>query len=133
MNKNYWLALACALCAYLVRTQGLLLIVSIIIYLCLRKEWKPAVIVSFVSLPFVAWLGIGGRYGEILLLKVQYDVSAGRVGFADMVARTTDNMVNYCFYVLPQALLPMSAWAGLSVIVGIVLIILIYKGIRAAH
>jgi len=133
MTKNLWLTLACALCAYLVRTQGLLLIVSIVVYLCLRKEWKPAVIVSLVSLPFVAWLGIGGRYGSLLLLKDPLNAAAGRVGFADMVARATDNMVNYCFYVLPQALLPMSAWAGLSVIVGIALIILIYKGIRAAH
>jgi len=134
MTKDYWLALAFALCAYMVRIQGLLLIVSIVVYLCLRKAWKPAVIVSFVSLPFVVAFGTGGKYMQEFWLKEPSSLAAGNAAphanLVDLIARFTENFHQYAFGVLPTTLLPWTAWQGLSAIAGVGILFLIYRGIR---
>ena len=130
MNKNLWLALAFALCAYLVRTQGILLVVAILAVLLFERKWKPAVVISLVFLPFFLAFSLGGQYVSVLLQKEAYNVTAGRASVYDLISRMTQNFVLYVTEVLPQTLVPYSSYAELCAVLGIVIVWLLIKGAK---
>jgi len=130
MTRDYWLAFAFVLCAYLVRTQGILLIVAMLAILLFERKWKPAVVMSAISLPFMLIFRTGGNYISENLMKDPYNVGLGKAEFGDLIIRLAQNFVLYVTEILPQALVPYSAWAGLCAVLGIVIVWLLIKGAR---
>ena len=130
MTKDYWLALALALCATLIRTQGILLIVAIVIVLALRRAWQAVAIFATSGTAVFLLFGMSKTHAHNFWLKNPYNEALGRVGVGDLVARVTHNFGLYAWEILPETLLPWTAWQGVSVLAGVVLMFLIWRGIK---
>ena len=132
MNKYYWIAFALACVSFLLRSVGIVLIASIIIYLLSVKEYHKTLLLLGLFLP--TWLFnqliVGsGHYLRDFMAKNPYDLTAGQIGFADLITRITTN-INIYISVLAKTLVPLSSNFNLSVIVGIVLLFIVMRGAK---
>ena len=131
MNRNLIFAFALALASYLIRTQGILLILAMGVWLFTRKQYKALAVLCWLTALTQAgvWLLIGrGRYIGLLMMRNPYDPSAGTAGIADIGERVVANTIAYA-KILADTLLPaVSLVPWLGYLVGIVLVVLIWRG-----
>ena len=129
MTRNLWLAFALACASFLIRSQGIFLIIAIAIWLATQRRWKPLLILGGMAAATqaitMAFIGFG-RYGGQFLMKNPYNSAAGQVSFGDLVERLTTNLILY-IRISAEALVPLSAWHGLSIILGLVIIYIIAR------
>ncbi len=105
------LGLGAALFAFLVRTAGLPLLLALLGFHALRREWRrlavSAALVAGVAGGWIVYGQLAGAsegYLNELLLRNPYDPSAGTVGLAGLVERGAVNLWTYVSAVLPGAL-----------------------------
>ncbi len=108
---SWTLGLGAALAAFLIRTAGLPLLLAVLAFHALRREWRRlAVSAALVAVVAGGWIVygqmVGGSQGYLneLLMRNPYDPSAGTVGLAGLVERGAVNLWTYVSAVLPGAL-----------------------------
>ncbi len=132
---SYYISFIFATYACFIRTAGITLIIAIMFYLVLKKQYKYFIIflVFFLAF-FIPWqirnLSIPheGGYIDQLLAKDPYYPEEGRVGFFDLAQRGSRNFLLYFSLGLPKTLLPLmrSPWIGVPM--GIVFLLLTVTG-----
>lgn len=110
-GKSWTVGLGAALLAFLIRTAGLPLLLAVLAFHALRREWRrlavSAVLVAAVAggwTLYARMAGGGEGYLGELLMRNPYDPSAGTVGLAGLVERGAVNLWTYVSAVLPGAL-----------------------------
>ncbi|MDP2497748.1 MAG: glycosyltransferase family 39 protein [Candidatus Palauibacterales bacterium] len=108
---SWAVGLGAALLAFLIRTAGLPLLLAVLAFHALRREWRRlAVSAALVVAVAGGWIAYGqmagGSEGYLneLLMRNPYDPSAGTVGLAGLVERGAVNLWTYVSAVLPGAL-----------------------------
>jgi len=103
--------LGAAVLAFLIRTAGLPLLLAVLAYHALRREWRRLAIAGVVVFAAAGgWIAYGqlagGSEGYLteLLLRNPYDPSAGTVGLAGLAERGAVNLWTYVSAVLPGSL-----------------------------
>lgn len=124
----YWIAFACVLAGFMLRTAGIALVLGTALLLVLRRQYRylAAFTVLFL-LVFLPWqirnAGIPGghSYSEQFFARNPYIPDFGRAGVKDFAIRIGQNFVKYCFAVVPQSMLAMFGPGWPSVGAGAVL------------
>ena len=95
------LATAATLAAYFTRSAGAPLLVAVVVWLTIRKQWRAIAIVAAISAPliFLWWLrghavGAGGYLAPFVAID-PYNPSLGTVTFGDLVERLAKNASSY--------------------------------------
>ncbi len=134
-KRFYWFAFGFAICALLLRTAGISLVLGVMLFLLFKKQYKYLGIFALLFvLAFVPWqirnakVGQEQTYLEQLLAKNPYIAELGKAGVLDLVVRVWRNFVEYCFFVLPIGLLPLLEPGVVSWIVGSVFAALVIVG-----
>lgn len=98
---------------YYLRTAGIVLVVSIFLFLLLNKKYKDLIIYSIIVLVLITpWIIRGSRIGgeggykSQLLAKNSYDLSSGTITFKDFLVRVGQNLMIYPFEIIPRFFLP---------------------------
>lgn len=109
-DPQFILMLICAISAYYIRTSGLALILAIVIYFLVKKQW--AFLMSFIIvfvLCILPWqlrssaLG-GNSYMKQLLSKNPYAPELGPAHASDFFSRMLSNAVRYISVEIPSAI-----------------------------
>ncbi len=125
-----WLVLGIAATglAYFTRSAGLPLVVSLGVWLALRRRWRSlgAAVVAL-GLPMLLWglraRGAGqGEYGSEFWLLDPYDPGKGRVGLGGLLGRFWENLVGYLGTHLPAGVV--GAGTPLLGVLGVALVAL---------
>ncbi len=131
----YWIGFGLAICAFLLRTAGISLIMGVTLFLLLRKQYKYlGIFVLLFLVAFVPWqirnasLGQGHPYLEQFLAKNPYQVELGRIGVSDLVDRVWRNLLTYSFGVVPTGLVSLLKQSALAWVAGGVLVGLAIAG-----
>lgn len=134
----YGMVLLLGLSMY-VKTLGIVLIVSLCLFLALQKRWKEVGVAvgGFILVGFPNFLGKagGGNYVRQLLSVDPYDPEKGMAGISDFIARMGENAVSYLIGIIPQVTLPayikvQGSIDLLDIAVGALVLYLIYLGFR---
>ena len=129
LTKNYTIAFILACLAFLVRSQGILLILAIGIWLIVYKQWRQLAVLAVLAVAtqgiIMAFTGTG-EYARQFMMKNPYDRAAGSVAIGDLVERLTTNIILY-IKIIAESLCPLSAWRGLSIVLGILIICVLVK------
>lgn len=110
LNKNLILAILAMLLAYYIRSIGISLYLSAVIYLFFFKRdlKKGSVILLLFGLFILPWLyrsyTLGGGYAPHFLEKDIYALDAGRIGVLDFFRRIGGNAIRYAGKVIPDTL-----------------------------
>jgi len=108
----YYISFIFATYAFLIRTAGIALILGMMLFLLIIKQYKYFSIFLFIFLAvFVPWyirntsISHGNAYIEQLLAKDPYQIELGRVHFHELLIRIWHNFCLYSFAGLPVTLL----------------------------
>ncbi|MEM7415031.1 MAG: glycosyltransferase family 39 protein [Gemmatimonadota bacterium] len=124
-----WLAVGvvCTGLAYFTRSAGLPLVVAVLAWLALRREWRPlAAAAGGLGLPMLLW-SIRGRgegvaqYGTEFWMVNPYEPELGTIGVAGLIPRAFENGEAYLLQHLPAGIVgaggPALPWIGVGLIV----------------
>ncbi len=128
--------------AYHIRSIGVVLLLTMLILLVLRRHYRLALVAGlFIILLVLPWalrnhaIGQGGGYLDQFVMKNPYDPAQGHISVGGMVARMGENLRTYALFVIPQALFPSISpaagyrgAAGFSTLVGVVASLVILVG-----
>ncbi len=109
----YYLSLIFATYAFFIRTAGITLIIGMMGFLLLKKQYKYSVIfiLLFIAVS-VPWqirnsnIPSDASYIDLLLAKEPLQIELGRVNLFDILSRLWENFIFYSFTILPKTLLP---------------------------
>lgn len=136
-HKEYFYYISFILATYsvFIRTAGISLIIAMLLFLLLKKQYKYMLILLLIFLVvFVPWqirnmrIPHEGGYLEQLLAKRPYWMESGKAGFRDLIMRGWKNFVFYAALGLPLTLLASVASPWMVRILGLIFIILIIIG-----
>jgi hypothetical protein len=136
-NKKiyYYLAFFFGIYSFFIRTAGISLIITIVFFLILKRQYKYLGIFVLIFLAvFIPWqirnsnISEGGSYIDQLLAKNPYQMELGKIGFSDLIARIWENFIYYSFTILPQTLLPIIKANVLISIIGLLFVFLSVVG-----
>lgn len=137
-NKNifYYISFVFATYSFFIRTAGISLIIAMIFFLLIKKQFKLLGIFLLIFLAiFIPWqirnasIPIEGSYIDKLLAKNPYRMELGRVSLFDLLTRVWNNFILYAFTILPMTLLPIFKTGVLLALSGFVFIVLTIIGI----
>ena len=147
-KKKYNISLLFASLAFLTRTAGITLLISVIVFYILkfRNEKKKLVFPMFSLLSAFSWFfysflkkdPIQGSYFQSLLIKDPYSMVPVKISILDLVVRMGDNILKMIIKVFsqmfwgqnPNPTVPQSSEARIiAVCVGIIILILVFLGI----
>lgn len=109
-NIGFWLLIICLSFTYHVRTTGISLLVGLLAFLLLNKNWKYAVasFVGFVVLALPWYLrgkSLGGNsYLSQLVMKNAYRPELGKMGIGDWFIRIWTNLTRYFKFEIPNCI-----------------------------
>jgi len=99
--------------AYYIRSIGIVLLLSLIIYLLIKREYKWMYITFFASIliimPWQVWTNMhgGSSYLNSLQMKNPYSPQLGKVTISDIIfERVPLNFKGYFFTFIPETLIP---------------------------
>lgn len=107
-NLYFWLLIICLSFTYHVRTTGISLLVGLLAFLLLRKNWQYALagLLGFVVLALPWYLrgkSLGGNsYLSQLVMKNAYRPELGKMELADWLARFWNNLIRYFTFEIPS-------------------------------
>lgn len=107
-NGSFWLLIICLSFAYHVRTTGISLLIGLLAFLVLRKNWWYALasFLGFVVLALPWYLrgrSLGGNsYLSQLMFKNAYRPELGKMELADWFTRFSNNLIRYFTYEIPS-------------------------------
>lgn len=110
-HQDYIISFCLATMAVATRFSGVVLLLSIAIYLLIKKQHRMILILSVISLSFIIpWTIRSLMYGKseyltALLLKNPYNTSLGNIGVIDYITRCMKNIYIYLYTVLPNIFL----------------------------
>jgi hypothetical protein len=132
----YYISFFLATYATFIRTVGVALVISMVLILILKKQFKYAGILAVMFLLiFIPWqtrnAGISHEAGYIeqLLAKYPYDLELGVVGFSDFVRRVWNNLIFYSFLIIPTTMMPIIKSGMISIGVGSFLVMVTVLGL----
>ncbi len=107
----FYMSFIFAIYAFFIRTAGISLILGMVLFLLLKKQYKYCIVLLLLFLAVsIPWhlrnVSVPHEWSYIdqLLAKNPYLVESGRVGFLDLWKRGWNNFVLY-FFILPKTLL----------------------------
>lgn len=109
-NLLFWLLIICLSFTYHVRTTGISLLIGLLAFLLLRKNWMYALasFLGFVVLALPWYLrgkSLGGNsYLSQLMMKNPYRPELGNMGVADVFVRFWTNLVRYFKFEIPSCI-----------------------------
>jgi hypothetical protein len=109
-NISFWLLIICLSFTYHVRTTGISLLIGLLAFLLLRKNWTYALasFLGFVVLALPWYLrgkSLGGNsYLSQLVMKNAYQPELGKMGIADWFERFYVNLVRYFKFEIPACI-----------------------------
>ncbi|MBC8754793.1 glycosyltransferase family 39 protein [Kordia sp. YSTF-M3] len=137
-NWLFFLLLICLSFSFYIRSVALALFVSMVCFLCFKKQWRYVVglIGGFIVL-YLPWMlrnsDAGNTYVSQLFLKNPYQPEQGSIGFSDLIERISINFGRYITKEIPSGMLssnevvytdasaPITEWLlGFLLIIGIV-------------
>jgi len=131
----YFISFFFATYAFLIRTAGISLIIAMMLFLILKKQYKYFAIFLFIFLVvFLPWqirnvsIAPEGGYLEQLLMKKPYLIESGRVGPRDLAIRGWNNFVFYTFLLLPLTLLTSIRSPWILGAIGVIFVVLTIIG-----
>lgn len=139
-NKDffYYISFIFATYSFFIRVTGISLIISMMLFLLLKKQYRYFCIYLLIFLVvFIPWqiryANISSEVGYIdqFLAKHPYSMELGRVGFFDLIIRVWENFTYYFFTALPMTLLPVSGFLKSKVLlatIGIIFTLFIIAG-----
>ena len=135
INRRYLSSSIFSGFSYLIRTSGISLIGSFLLYLLLKRNFKAFLMFLIISLIFILpwqiWTFIHENpyevnfyppYFEQLISKVQLRPEFGYISIYDFALRPLKNFINYWFVLIPKSIFNVKIGLGLF-IVGILLFI----------
>ena len=131
----YYVSFIFATYAFFIRTAGVSLIIAMMLFLILKKQYKYFVIFLFIFLVFFlpwqirnAHIPREVNYLAQLLAKDPYQIAVGRANFFDLLMRVLENCTFYSFTILPKMLASIILSRLLAGILGVIFIVLISIG-----
>ncbi len=131
----YYIAFILATYAFFIRTAGISLVIGIMLFLLLKKQYKYlGIFVSIFLVVFIPWqirnASIPGKVGYIdqFLTKDPYHLESGRASFIELAIRVWDNVVFYSFKALPKTVFPVLRSHLLLALAGFIFAVLILIG-----
>ncbi len=132
----YYVSFIFAVYSVFIRTAGIPLIIAMLLFLLLKKQYKYAIILLSVFLiVFIPWqiknMGVlrEGGYLEQLLAKRQYWMESEKVGFLDLIIRGWNNFAYYGALGLPRTILGPITSPWILGILGLIFIVFIIVGL----
>lgn len=131
-NKKilYYISFIFATYSFFLRIAGISLIISMMLLLILKKQYKYFGIFVLIFLAvFIPWqirnssIPRGESYIDQFLIKDQYWMESGRIGFSDLLIRVWKNFSYYSFTVLPLVLFPVFKLKILVAVIGFIFIL----------
>jgi hypothetical protein len=136
---RFWLGVIAMAFAYHIRTAGIALVVSLPVYLILRRRWASfGITLAGLFLLLFPWAlrnrGVShqGGYIQQLLLKDTYNPALGYTGISDLISRFGANLKIYALQVVPGFLFPGLGEAqagGIVTLIGFLLVLLCLWGL----
>lgn len=130
-NYSFWISLIVIAFGYHIRSMGITLIIALVAYLMLNKNWKylGASIGGFflLLLPFKIrnlMFGVGSGYIDVIGYKNPYRKELGRMEFFDYFERMFNNLLRYIQIEIPNALTPFTQSSGKYWMIGLLLLAL---------
>ncbi len=132
----YYMAFIFAAYSFFIRTAGITLVVSIVIFLTLKRQFKYLLIFLIIFLAvFIPWqirmssIPTSVTYLDQLLARDPFDPVLGKVGIIDFLGRIWGNFTFYFFLVIPKALLSIIKSKTLVSVTGFFFSPLIFAGL----
>jgi len=131
----YYISFIFATYSFFIRTAGITLIVSLMVFLILKRQYKCLIICLLIFLAvFIPWqirmLSTSGSvtYIDQLLAMDPFDPALRRIGILDFLARVCNNFIFYFFLIIPKAMLSVIQSKTLVSIIGFLFMPLIVIG-----
>lgn len=131
----YYLSFGMATFAVFIRTTGLILIISMVITLLLKKRFKYLfMLLIMFGITYIPWhmrnaaLGTPNTYFDQLFARDVFDPSLGKISTSDFIRRIGENFDVYAFGFIPKTLLSILQSRVLLCIAGVFFVGLILFG-----
>jgi hypothetical protein len=135
----YYISFGFATYSFFIRTAGISLIIAVMIYLLIRKEFKYfGIFLLIFAAVFIPWqirnMGLvsEGNYLDQLLAKDPYRLELGRITPYELLLRMRKNFSLYTYTILPMTVFPLFNPGSRAIVVGVILIILTIIGFMTA-
>jgi len=135
-SQFYYISFGFATYAFFIRTAGISLIIAIMIFLLIRKEFKYfGIFLLIFAAVFIPWqirnMGIvsEGNYLDQLVAKDPYRLELGRVTPYELLLRMRKNFSLYAYTILPMTVFPLFNPGSRAIVAGVILIIFTIIGL----